>query len=151
MERCQLRSSTALAPKRRNTLSRLAHDVKTTKVFEKFGLRTLRAAEIQFKKPSAESDDPATLPAIKHDGSLLWPTQPGWRRSLSRSSPLARSSHKTSSRVQVFERRIAVILFGHSRRQPSRQRNVFTHFRLRACQSFGARQRFVRESAKKRR
>jgi hypothetical protein len=36
-------------------------------VFEKFGLRTLRAAEIQFKKPSAESDDPATLPAIKHD------------------------------------------------------------------------------------
>jgi hypothetical protein len=37
-------------------------------VFEKFGLRTLRAAEIQFKKPSAESDDPATLPATKHDG-----------------------------------------------------------------------------------
>jgi len=36
-------------------------------VFEKFGLRTLRAAEIQFKKPSAESDDPAMLPAIKHD------------------------------------------------------------------------------------
>ena len=37
------------------------------KVLENFGLRTLRAAENQFKKPSAESDDPATLSGLEHE------------------------------------------------------------------------------------
>jgi hypothetical protein len=68
--------------------------------------------KFRFKKPSAEPDVPATLPALAREDSAAW-ADSTW---MAKESIMVHAGHKILNSVDILHQRVAVIGSGYLRR-----------------------------------